>query len=201
MIKTILFDVDGVIIKEREKYFSQKLVEDLGMPLDTAAIQRFFQNEFLLCETGKADLLQELEKQLPKWGYKGTVQELTDFWFSGEAELIPEVVESIKQLRTQGVRCYISTNNEKYRVNYLLDTVGLEQFLDGVFASATVGFMKPQQEFWSEIHKELGFPEKNSVLVWDNQKHMSDSATEFGFIGEFYKDFSGYENTLKNYFL
>lgn len=200
MIKTILFDVDGVIIKLREKYFSEKLVQDLGMDLDEAAIAKFFKNEFLLCEVGKADLKQELEKQIPFWRYPGTVEELTDFWFSGEAELVPAVVTSIESIRNKGVKCYLSTNNEKYRVEYLWDIVGIKNFMDGYYSSAVIGFMKPQQEFWAEIHNRLGNPEKNTVLVWDNQKTMSDSAKNFGFNGEFYSDFESYQSTMKHYF-
>jgi len=199
MIQTILFDVDGVIIKLREKYFSTKLIEDFGMPLNQEAINSFFQNDFLLCEKGEKDLKIELEKQITLWGYPGTVEELTQFWFSGEAELVPEVVDSIKNVRSKGVKCFLSTNNEKYRVDYLWNTVGIKNFMDGYYSSAVVGHMKPQKEFWQEIHNRLGNTPKDTVLVWDNQKDMSNSASEFGFWGELFTDNLSYQKTMNKY--
>ena len=62
MIKVILFDCDGPIIK-REKYFSQRLHEETGVVIDSQNEKSFFKGIFLQCETGKADLKQVL----PEW--------------------------------------------------------------------------------------------------------------------------------------
>ena len=73
MIKVILFDCDGVIIKERGQYFSQRLAQELGLPINENFVKEFFKKEFLLCETGKADLKEELQKKIGTWGYTGSV--------------------------------------------------------------------------------------------------------------------------------
>ena len=123
MVKIILLDCDGLIIKHA-KYFSERLKEERGIITDTRDEASFFSNEFLLCEAGKADLKQELQKRLPIWGFKGSVAELMEFWFSGEAEVDREMAACITALRQAGIKCFLSTNNEKYRVEYLWQVAG-----------------------------------------------------------------------------
>ena len=53
MIKIILFDCDGLIIK-REKYFSQRLKES-GLELNEQKISEFFRGEFLEIDKGNTD--------------------------------------------------------------------------------------------------------------------------------------------------
>lgn len=187
MIKVILFDCDGPIIK-REKYFSQRL-KDLGMGLNEDLVTKFFKTEFLEIERGKADLKQALQGKIESWGYKGTVKELMDFWFEGEAEIDQEMKNYIISLRQNGVKCYLATNNEKYRTEYLWNVVGLKDFLDGVFSSCYSGYLKPQIEYWEEVYKGLSKIPRNEVLFWDNLPAAVESAREFGFNAEVYKNF------------
>ncbi len=139
MIKIILFDCDGPII-HREKYFSQRLKEERGIEVNLDKDNSFFNGEFLLCETGKADLKQVLPKWLDTWHWKGSIDELLEYWFSNEAETNIEMLNYIKSLKQRGIKCYLATNNEKYRVKYLLETVGLQKHFDGCFASCDLGF-------------------------------------------------------------
>ncbi|MEK7161874.1 MAG: hypothetical protein AAB729_04260, partial [Patescibacteria group bacterium] len=86
MIKVILFDCDGPIIRHT-KYFSQRLKDEKGIVTDTKDQSSFFNNEFLLCEKGHADLKVEMGKRIGTWGLTGTVEELMEYWFAGEAEV------------------------------------------------------------------------------------------------------------------
>lgn len=195
MIKVILFDCDGPIIK-REKYFSQRL-KDLGISLNEGLVTQFFKTEFLEIEKGKADLKQSLEGKIQFWGYKGTVKELVDFWFEGEAEIDLEMKNYIISLRQNGIKCYLATNNEKYRTEYLWNTVGLKYFLDGVFSSCYSGYLKPQIEYWAETYKSLLKTPKNEILFWDNLRAAVESAKEFGFNAETYKDFANVKKVIE----
>jgi putative hydrolase of the HAD superfamily len=195
MIKVILFDCDGPIIK-REKYFSQRL-KDLGMGLKEDLVTQFFKTEFLEIEKGKADLKQTLEGKIQSWGYKGTVKELMDFWFEGEAEVDQEMKSYIIGLREKGIKCYLATNNEKYRTEYLWNVVGLKDFLDGVFSSCYSGYLKPQIEYWVETYKSLSEIPKNEILMLDNVQSAVDSAREFGFNAELYENFEDFKKKME----
>jgi|SRR3989344_4912691 len=196
MIKVILFDCDGVIIKERGQYFSQRLAQELGLPINENFVKEFFKKEFLLCETGKADLKEELQKKIGTWGYTGSVDELIRYWFEGEAELVPAVVEKIKGLRNRGIKCFVSTNNEKYRTEYLWNVVGLKNFMDGIFSSSFLGVFKSDLEFWQKAFEQLPDYDKLEVLVVDNNEQMLKKAKEFGFQTEFYENFEDFKKVM-----
>ncbi len=198
MIKVILFDCDGPIIK-REKYFSQRLKEERGIDVRAQDETSFFKGEFLECEVGKKDLKQVLPYWLPIWKWQGSVDELLDYWFSGEAELDLEMKDYIATLRQSGVKCYLATNNEKYRTQYLWEQVGINFFLDGLFSSCYLGHMKPELQYWEEIYK--GFPDvrKDEFLVLDDMPNAIASAKKFGFNAELYSNFENFKTTLKTF--
>jgi len=194
MIKTVIFDTDGMVVR-REMYFSQRFSQEFGVPVEK--VLPFFKNEFQLCLVGKADLKHELTKYLSQWNWQKPVNDLLSFWFEHESNVDKKMLASVQALRKKGIHCYLSTNNEKYRVQYLLDTLDLRNFFDGAFSSAELGFLKPQREFWSTIHERLGKPEKSEVLVWDDDKENVESAKNFGFRSELYRDIDSYELRMK----
>lgn len=195
MVDVILFDCDGPIIK-REKYFSQRLKEQ-GEGLNEPKVRDFFKNEFLQIERGKADLKQVLSKLIPQWGYKGTVEELMDFWFSGEAEINLNMKEYILKLKDNGVKAYLATNNEKYRTEYLWNVVGIKNFLEGLFSSCYLGYMKPEVEYWQEIYKVLNKYPKENILVLDDKQAAIDSAQAFGFKAELYTTLDDFKKVME----
>jgi len=150
-----------------------------------------------LCLVGKADLKEELKKYLGQWGWKKSVDELLSYWFVNEGVPDEHMLKSVKSLRSKGVACYLGTNNEKYRTQYLFEDIGLKKYFDGTFSSAELGFMKPQQEFWASIYEYLGEPNKSEVLVWDDDEKNVTSAKSFGFRSELYSDVDSYEKRIK----
>lgn len=124
-IKAVIFDTDGMIIRS-ERYFSQRFSDEFDIPMEK--ILPFFKNEFQLCLVGKADIKTELKKYIKEWGCKKSADDLLAYWFEYESKTDEKMLESIKVLRNNGIKCYLHTNNEKYRVQYLLDKVGLKNF-------------------------------------------------------------------------
>lgn len=194
MIKAVLFDIDGVVIKDGIN-FSQRFSNEFSVPAEK--IQPFFKNEFQLCLVGKADIKVELNKYFKKWGWPKSIDKLLLYWFKNESKTDKRILKNIELLRSKGIKCYLHTNNEKYRVQYLLNEVGLKIYIDGVFYSAQVGYKKPQQEFWSAVYKKIGLSNKNEVIVWDDKQENVESAKEFGFISELYINFDSYEKCMK----
>ncbi len=195
MIKAIFFDCDKVVVK-REMYFSQRLLKDLGVVLDAEKVRLFFQNEFLLCETGQADLKTELQKQIAGWGWTKSVDELLEYWFSGERQADKRMVAAIGQLRSLGIGCFMSSDNEKYRLADLKAKVRLDRILDRLFFSCELGFLKSQPQFWHKVMEALAGRRAEEILVWDDDKKIVDLVKSLGLGGELFTDYEKFKQTM-----
>jgi len=146
--KILLLDMDGLVVK-RKKVFSVRISEKLNISVDD--VLPFFKNEFQLCLVGKADLKEEIKKYVSDWGWKDSIEDLLKFWFDGEKEVDQEILKKVTDLRNDGYKVYLATNNEKYRVGYLWNNIGLNKHFDGMFSSAEIGFKKPDRKFYFKI--------------------------------------------------
>lgn len=198
MIKVVLFDCDGPIIR-REKYFSQRLLEERGIYSDAEREDSFFKTEFLDCEIGKTDLKEVLPKWLKVWKWRGSVDELLEYWFFGESQKDELMLEHVQVLRKQGIQCLLATNNEKYRVQYLWQVVGLKNYFDGCFASCDLGYLKNERGFWEKLMESLGGFEPDEVLLIDDDLENIESAKAFGLNAELYRDVNSIQPTIDLY--
>lgn len=186
MVKVALFDVDGVAIATREKYFSQRLSQEYKVPQEK--VMSLFKNEFPKCLLGQLDLKEELRGYLPKWGWKNSVDSLLQYWWSGENKQNTPVLEIIDGLRKKGIKCYLASDQEKNRANYLMEEVGLKNHFDGAFFSCDLGVGKGDKRYWESVLKTLG-ENPESVVFWDDDKENVKIASETGISGKHYTDF------------
>jgi putative hydrolase of the HAD superfamily len=169
-IKVIVFDADGVVINS-PGYFSLQYQKDFGVSNDV--MLPFFKGVFQDCLVGKADLREELKKVLDDWKWKGTIDELLDYWFKSEHHIDDRVLREIKNLQSKGIKCYIGTKQEKYRTEYMKKEMGFEEIFDGIYSSAYVGYKKPDERFYEEISKDLKNKEGirvEEIMFFDDEK-------------------------------
>ena len=198
MIKVILFDCDGLIIKH-EKYFTIRLAEQRGQLIqdESEEQKKFFRGVFLECETGKKDLKQELGKHLDMWSWDGSVEGLMDFWFSGESSIDTGLKNSVMDLRQNGTRCFLSTNNEKYRTEYIWNSAGLKNIFEGLFSSCYVGCFKEDQQYWEKVCQNFTEIRKEEILVWDDDQKNVECASAFGLHAQFYTNRENFLQTMQ----
>lgn len=183
-----------VIYNSHAQRFSLRFAKQYGVSEDK--ISPFFKNEFQQCLVGQADLKKELKKYAPEWGWHGTINELLDFWFSGEAEINEQIVKVIRDLKQKGINCYLATNNERYRTEYMVQKLEFEKIFAKIFSSAYIGLKKPQVEFYDYILNEIGF-KKDEVMFWDDQAEELEDVKKQGYMIEKYTDFTSFRNKLK----
>ena len=190
--KHIFFDADGVVIKN--KYlFTQHLEQDYGIKMDK--MLPFFTGVFRQCSVGKSDLKEELAKVIADWGWPGTVDELLAYWFSKGTQIDQEVVEYVKILREQGARCFMTTDQEKYRGQYLGRELGSGKIFERVFYSAEVGCSKKEQRFWEYVFGEVNDAPESSLFI-DDDKANVDSVAAFGLDTYLYTDLASLKQHL-----
>jgi len=195
MLKAILYDADGMVIN-KPKRFSEFYSEQFNVPLEK--LLPFFQKELDQIQAGKADLKEKLQPYLADWNWHGSIDELLDYWFKVENYTDQRLVESIEMLRQKGIKCYLTTNQEKYRTHYLKNVMGMDKIFDEILSSSRLGVLKPEQEYWEKVLSEIKV-NKNEVLVWDDEQETVDSAKKLGFNAEFYINFEDYKKKMAAY--
>jgi putative hydrolase of the HAD superfamily len=194
MITTLLCDVDGVLAIGEP--FSRRLAREHGLPPDTTA--PFFQGRFLDCLVGKGDLREELAAHLPAWGWRRSVDDFLEYWFSSEHVINAPLVALIQGIRRQGLRCYLATNQERYRMAYLLERMGFAEQFDGAFSSAQIGCMKHEPAFFVQVLQQLGVSPQD-VLFWDDSPGNVVTARAAGLHAERYCDVAAFTETMRQY--
>lgn len=184
--KAILFDVDGVLILT-PKFYSHQHAEEFS--IEASQIEPFFKGEFRLATIGKADLKQLLEEHRDLWAWKGTPEALMERWFEAESNVDHELVAVIQKLRRAGIKCYIATDQEKYRAAYLRDRLFADKF-DGMFVSCEIGLEKKDPKFFKVALKQLrhAIPGLTAadVTYFDDSHEKVASAAKSGINAVFY---------------
>ena len=174
--KAIFFDADGVLI--RSKFlFTEQLEKDFGIQIEK--MLPFFTGVFRQCSVGKADLKEELAKVIGDWGWTGTVEELLEYWFTKGTQIDSDVVGYVKSLRDQGVRCFMATDQEKYRGEHLERELGGGKLFEKVFYSAGVGCSKKEQAFWDYVFEQIHELPDDSLFIDDDAEKV-EAVAGFG---------------------
>ncbi len=185
MIKAILFDLDGLVIKKKETLFSQRVSVEMGLSYEQ--VSEFFTGEFRECSFGRADLKERIAPHLRKWGYKGSVDDFLKYWFESESNTDKEVLKIVSDIRLKGIKCYIATRQEKYRKQYLLDVVGLKDTFDGIYCTCDIGYDKWEKGYWNFVFNDLKTTPDEIMFFCDSQKNV-DNAGKLGIRAYFYTD-------------
>lgn len=192
MISGIIFDADGVLINGEQ--FSKALARDYDVDHDKE--KEFFTGTFQECLVGNADLKESIAPYLSSFGWKGSVDELLEYWFTTEHSINDELVAYIQNLRQTGLPIVLATNQEKYRTEYMLERMGFKDVFDTIYSSAHLGLKKPALDFFDKVVRDMQIP-KEEVLFWDDDPANIEGAKEYGLQAEFYSDYDSFKTTMK----
>ncbi|PIR86402.1 hypothetical protein COU13_01085 [Candidatus Kaiserbacteria bacterium CG10_big_fil_rev_8_21_14_0_10_43_70] len=182
------------MIVKRAGRFHDRYAEEFN--IQPGKLAGFFSHEFQDCIVGKRDLKYELQSRISKWGWKKSVDELLKYWFEGEQEINTAMLNRVKGMREKGCVCYLTTNNEKYRTEYLFNTLGLKKYFDDSFSTCYIGFKKSEEAFWKALHARIGSPDKSTVMVWDDDEANIQAAREAGLTAFTFKNEEDFEEQM-----
>lgn len=199
-IKAFIFDADGVLIKS-DFYFSERFSEKFNVPYEK--IMPFFENEFRECVVWKADLRIVMQPYLKDWNWQWTLDDILKFWFEHENTLDERIVKVIENLRSKWYKCYLATNQEKYRTEYMKKNMWINNIFDNVFVSCDIGHKKPSFEFYQNAYEKIIDDidvRKDEIFFVDDSEENVEKAKEFWFKTLLYADFEGLEKIVGKIF-
>jgi putative hydrolase of the HAD superfamily len=195
MIQVVIFDADGLLFNQER--FSTYLERIYNIPHEK--MLPFFTGPFQDCITGKFGLQEAVTPFLTDWGWNDGVDAFLELWFSRELNVDHRLFEYVQALRKQGILCFVATNQEKIRFQYMLDKMNLTQSFDGVYASAHLGYKKPDQQFFEKVLENIPNIPKNEILFWDDRPTNIEAGKIFGVNAELYTTFENLREKMKEY--
>ncbi len=184
MIKAILFDADGVLLKA-QRYFAEVAAEKYNLPIEKIA--PFFQGQFQKCQTGEVDLKESLPEYLSAFQWPKSLEEYLAEWFESGTIIDESVLTCVEELRSKGIKCYLATDQEKYRAEYVKNNLGLSTKLDGLFFSCDLKSTKSDTKFFSQIIERLGI-EPSQIMYFDDDLKNVKVSQSVGIIGHFFEN-------------
>lgn len=194
-IKAVLFDNDGVITQVET--FPERLEHDYGISRQKTA--SFFEGPFQKALIGQADITDELGKYIVDWGWQDSIDNLLTYWFNTESWVNDKILNTVRTLRQNNIKCLLATNQERYRTDFLLLNMDFGVLFDNVYSSAFIGYKKPQREFFEFIFINTKLrPEE--FLYFDNDMSNVNAAKALGINAYLYTDFKQYLSVLRKSF-
>lgn len=187
MIQAVVFDVDGVL-STHEQSFSRLYADQHHM--DYGPFRAFFQGEFQQALVGNADLKQLIQNHPELWSDKD-VDHLLDTWFSYETNLNQSLLEAAQTLKDKGFHCYIATNQELYRGEYIRDIMLPVKF-NNYFISGFVGAKKPEEQFFrhliDSVTEDIPTIKPEEILFIDDSPEHIEGAAKLGINAHLHTD-------------
>ena len=171
----LMLDVDGVLVGGRPQdglgQFTD-LEADLGLSPDKLR-KRFFDTYWADVVTGKRPLLETLAPVLADIAPDLPAQTLVDYWLANDSRIDGTLLADLPAVRQGGMRIYLATNQEHVRAKYLMETMGLGDYVDGIVYSAALGCRKPEPEFYWRAATQVGAKPRDIVFIDDNAYNVT----------------------------
>jgi putative hydrolase of the HAD superfamily len=91
--------------------------------------------------------------------------------------------------------CFVGTNQERNRANFMRLEMGLQAATDGVFASCDLGARKPDREFFDRLAERLNLEPTSLLLIDDSHENVA-GARAAGWNAEHFTTRQAFRNHL-----
>jgi len=169
MIRTVLFDADGVL-QQPAPGWRDKVAELCGDPDQT---ERFVEEVFTVerpCFRGRADFGQALDAVLKRWGSRFSVADALQIWTLIEPDA--GILEIVSRLRAGGITVGLATNQQAYRADFMTFRLGYAELFDHLFYSCNIGYAKPSEEYFQAVLDRLAVPAPELLFLDDHEANV-----------------------------
>lgn len=193
----LIFDLDGVIITY-EKNFAETYSEEFG--IDISKIYEFFANDYYECAIGKASLRDRIAKYVSLWGWPGDAETLIQYWFDAQSKVDSRLLDLVESARQAGHKCYVASDQDATRSEYVRKLVNVDDAFDGSFFSCDLGTTKTEAAFFEHVLEELAC-NSGDVYFWDDNPKNVVVAKQAGIRAEVYNSFEDFRPEFSSKFV
>jgi putative hydrolase of the HAD superfamily len=174
MVKVLMVDVDGVLVRGRPadgRHWSVDLKADLGV--DPGELhRRFFESYWEEIVLGRAGLAECLAPVLGEIAAHVPAERLIAYWFAMDSRLDDALLAELGAVRRSGIRLHLATNQEHTRARHLMEETGLSEHFDAIHYSAALGVRKPDAAFFARVATETGMEPSDLLLIDDSPRNV-----------------------------
>ncbi len=196
MIKNIIFDLGGVILKDRNAIMPEFLSTMFSLPKDKSQeIWNRDKKRLQLGELSSSEFLTRIKKELKN---NLTSEELVKEWkdlYKREAkEIDPEVLDLIEKLK-RNYKVYLMTNTIDVHDNFNSKR-GIYEKFNKVFKSFEEGWVKPEKNAYLSVLERIKANPRDCLFIDDLEENVQ-RAIEVGMEGIVYQNIKQLKRELQ----
>ncbi|WP_461635325.1 HAD family hydrolase [Glutamicibacter soli] len=180
MIRAVVFDLDGVIrhfLPDPVVEIERRHALDIGS-LNATAFSQPLLTEVTTGRISRAEWVHEIGRTLGAY-------DAAEEWGKMSPQPDPAMLELTDELRSRGTIVAILTNGTD-TIPTEVKAQGIQQHVDYVFNSATIGYIKPDQRVFQHIIDALGL-EGPEIFFTDDSSSKLGGAVDLGFVTHHFK--------------
>lgn len=170
-IRAVLFDADGVI-QDNTDDLPERLERTLGfIPDDIGAFIRDVVEAERPALTNVSDFSDTLQPVLHAWDALCGVSEFITMW-SSSIVVSDAILALISKLRQGGMYCAIASTQQRYRAEYMSNTLGYGELFDDEFYACHLEVSKPDPAFFVAVLAQLPFTGDQTLFIDDVSENV-----------------------------
>lgn len=170
-LQAVFFDADGVV--QRADPSARTLLQEvLGCrreDLDSWQTELFRIEEAPL--DGSADFETGVRAILAERSCPGTWEDFLHAWTAIEVD--ESVVSLIRALRAESFGCFLASNQERHRAEWMSRELGYGHLFDAEFYSHSLGVTKPDARFFEKISRLTQVSPKTALFLDDRSDNVA----------------------------
>lgn len=192
--KAVVFDLDGVYFEGGTEKFIGLLEKSYGLTEDAIKSVYLRSQEMIALKEGRLSDEAFWSYALDTWGIDASREDLLTL-LAASYEENPATLALIDELRKQGVKTAVCTNNFRDRIETLERKFHFKKHFDVFITSYEEGAIKPDAKIFLALAEKLELPPAEIVMSDDKEYNVA-ALQQLGFQAFVYKGFDDFKTRI-----